>query len=648
MAAGVCAAAVCPMVLAPVLHSLAPVAELSEAFNTLQRVGGADPSLTQTITMELLLSTAHTQVSLGYMGVFYLRKAQTRQNLLLSITPATKDAPVAGVTHRQFARRAGWFVISVAIPYFFWRTLVSALNTNCFIVYSSHLESSFLKGLFLTPHSATTDKLRILNTLNYTAQSYTDSLSSVASISHNLLSRKLLSLPKLALFPALLISQPGFVAIALPTSIVLDMAKASLVASLTSRARVHRLSASQHTSKLHRIQEHDSRHEQQLRFESSSAAVFVAERWAGAAGEAQASVAAAQLLEHVRLMIDWLYWSDGLMVGIEIMLSAFLEEGSMQLCNIWVYSRVLEDVIDSILMRSRAEADLATMQNDVSKLSALATAWEQSTQQRAVECAVGTVLELQSLSYQRGHANVHIQDVSIPKGSVVAVTGPNGAGKSTLFGVLHACAGITAPVALDPSVSLHPGVQITMPGTQVVQLTQASYGPLFARPVEWFMQRQAEPNLNSTQCKAVDALSADHCLMWETAVLVAGLANELNFQEKSRLTAEFLLDQQDNWYGTLSGGQRAKAEFIRTVFQHAQCPELLLVDEGFAALDPKAKALVQSKLREFCAQSVVLVVYHTDHDSEHDGRCVPPGFFDVSLHFENGTATLNEPCVSLS
>lgn len=119
--------------------------------------------------------------------------------------------------------------------------------------------------------------------------------------------------------------------------------------------------------------------------------------------------------------------------------------------------------------------------------------------------------------------------------------------------------------------------------------------------------------------------------------------------------------------------------FLLQVFSRPSCPSLLLIDEGFAALDPTSKALVHAKLKAFCPQSLVLCIYHTDSaamvtssestkavssdgnssDSEHEGNhrreinsestqnhgCLAhSGFFDANLHFEGGTVQLRPLC----
>jgi len=79
-----------------------------------------------------------------------------------------------------------------------------------------------------------------------------------------------------------------------------------------------------------------------------------------------------------------------------------------------------------------------------------------------------------------------------------------------------------------------------------------------------------------------------------------------------------------------------------------------LIDETFAPLDPESKMLVMTKLKQFCSESVVLVIYHADVKQEELGTgkdnmedtCVPSSnFFDDNLHIENGTFSLRAVCV---
>ena len=67
-----------------------------------------------------------------------------------------------------------------------------------------------------------------------------------------------------------------------------------------------------------------------------------------------------------------------------------------------------------------------------------------------------------------------------------------------------------------------------------------------------------------------------------------------------------------------------------------------------APLDPASKSQVMSKLKSFCHESVVLVIYHTDVGrgpasdaaSDDEDECVPSNsFFDHNLHVENKRLT---------
>merc|ERR1712137_1293909 len=109
-----------------------------------------------------------------------------------------------------------------------------------------------------------------------------------------------------------------------------------------------------------------------------------------------------------------------------------------------------------------------------------------------------------------------------------------------------------------------------------------------------------------------------------------------------------LLEEKEDWFSDLSGGQKSKVELVRKVFLHDQCPSVLLIDETMAPLDPTSKSLVMSKLKAFCKNSVVIVIYHTDVMEDEEGEsveCVPSNnFFDENIHLENRTLNKRTLC----
>jgi ABC-type Mn2+/Zn2+ transport system ATPase subunit len=176
------------------------------------------------------------------------------------------------------------------------------------------------------------------------------------------------------------------------------------------------------------------------------------------------------------------------------------------------------------------------------------------------------------------------------------------------------------------------------------------YSTLFyphSRPIDWIYHEHV-----------LDKCSAD-----ELEIRARGIAlqlQELEFFQKSvnetngegddvvkRLVDE-LTAEKDDWFGDLSGGQKSKVELVRKVFLHEKCPDVLLIDETMAPLDPTSKSLVMSKLKTFCEESIIIVIYHTDVDKQVEGKqvnCVPSSdFFDKNIHLEKGVVILRDTC----
>jgi ABC-2 type transport system ATP-binding protein len=160
--------------------------------------------------------------------------------------------------------------------------------------------------------------------------------------------------------------------------------------------------------------------------------------------------------------------------------------------------------------------------------------------------------------------------LSIPTGRVVGLVGPNGAGKSTL---LHLAVGLLKPTAGTVAVlGDHPGSGPAQLG-RVGFLAQDS--PTYARlTVGQHLRMGAWLNPS-----------------WDAALAMSRM-HELGLDLRQRA-------------GTLSGGQRAQLALTLAV---AKRPELLLLDEPVASLDPLARREFLQTLMEIVAREGVSVV----------------------------------------
>ena len=161
-------------------------------------------------------------------------------------------------------------------------------------------------------------------------------------------------------------------------------------------------------------------------------------------------------------------------------------------------------------------------------------------------------------------------DLQIPSGHVVGLVGPNGAGKSTL---LHLAVGLLAPTAGTMEVLGRP------PAADAAQLARVGFvaqdTPTYAR-----------------------LTIADH--LHFGAQMNPGWNDALARQRIAALDLD-----NDQKAGSLSGGQRAQ---LALTLAMAKRPELLVLDEPVASLDPLARREFLQNLMEFVAEGDVSVV----------------------------------------
>ena len=173
--------------------------------------------------------------------------------------------------------------------------------------------------------------------------------------------------------------------------------------------------------------------------------------------------------------------------------------------------------------------------------------------------------------------------LSIPAGHVVGLVGPNGAGKTTL---LNLATGLLAPTA----------------GTIEVLGGRPAAGPRQLAKVGYLAQ----------DAPVYAGLSvADHLKLG--ARLNPGWDADLARDRVARLD----LDPGQK-AGALSGGQRAQLALTLAV---AKRPELLILDEPVAALDPLARREFLSDLMETVAEQQVSVVLSSHLISDLERVC---------------------------
>ena len=514
---------------------------------------------------------------------------------------------------------------------------------------------------------------------------------------YRILERRVFALPKIALFPAVVARHPRMAVIALPALLAVDALKGKVVARLSAKVEELRRENKRLLSVRTKVEAHDSQHAALVA--ATRATDFTRRRWAALNEDVVGVERLLEAFSSIRNWIGWLYWQDVFNPGMECMIALLLEQQHITAADTWLYMRVVEDAVETFLVRSRREAELAQLVADTARLTSfvdhLDTQRARAIAMRAeLRCTIsgggeggeggegGKVAEAggdegaalhMAVAYRRGAAAVRVRDLSLRAPGVYAVVGPNGAGKSSLFGLLGACAaGGGGHVPTDMTVE--EGARLSLPPGDVALVSQRHYCPLHCRPIAWLAHALPRPNdapsdgplrASGSEATAAEEGAEEAAL----AARAAALAAALRFGGAANLS-EVLLQEHDDYCATLSGGQRAKLELISQVFLRPRCPALLLLDEAFAPLDPASKALVMRRLRSFCAASLVLVIYHgedadTDGDAADEGVVggggAPPdepvasaaaeacavgdGFFDGVVGFsDDGNVTLLELC----
>ncbi|MFH1060029.1 MAG: ATP-binding cassette domain-containing protein [Pseudomonadota bacterium] len=182
--------------------------------------------------------------------------------------------------------------------------------------------------------------------------------------------------------------------------------------------------------------------------------------------------------------------------------------------------------------------------------------------------------------------------LDIPAGQFVTVIGTNGSGKSTL---LNALAGEFAP---DTG-------SVFIAGRDVTAAKEHERARLVARVFQ-------NPFMGTVPGMSIAENLHMASLRGNTALPRLGLnrSHRQQYRERIRALEMGLEDRMDNAIGSLSGGQRQALTLLMAVIN---TPQVLLLDEHTAALDPKSAAQVIKLTQQFVARMglTTLMVTHS-------------------------------------
>src|SRR6056297_843743 len=185
-------------------------------------------------------------------------------------------------------------------------------------------------------------------------------------------------------------------------------------------------------------------------------------------------------------------------------------------------------------------------------------------------------------TYKTGETALSDVSLEVPKGQIMGLIGPSGAGKSTLIRCINRL--------VEPSAGA-----VRLGDVDLVRLGKSE------------LRRQR---------RRIGMIFQEYSLVERLTVMENVLSGRLGYVPFWRsflrrfppedirrayrlLDRVGLMDQADKRADALSGGQRQRVGIARAL---AQEPELLLVDEPTASLDPKTSRQIMRLLIEICAE----------------------------------------------
>jgi phosphonate transport system ATP-binding protein len=194
------------------------------------------------------------------------------------------------------------------------------------------------------------------------------------------------------------------------------------------------------------------------------------------------------------------------------------------------------------------------------------------------------MLRIRGLSkrYRTGDLALDRIDLDVEQGEVLALIGPSGAGKSTLIRCINRLVEPTAG-----TIILN-GIEITTLSRSALRRARRKLGMIF-QEYALVERLSVMENVLSGRLGYVG--------LWRSTMRRFPQSDiDTAFRLLARVGLDHMVDKRAD---ELSGGQRQRVGVCRALMQQ---PDLLLVDEPTASLDPKTSRQIMRLITELCAE----------------------------------------------
>ena len=194
------------------------------------------------------------------------------------------------------------------------------------------------------------------------------------------------------------------------------------------------------------------------------------------------------------------------------------------------------------------------------------------------------MLQIRGLTkrYRSGDLALKSIDLDVPDGQVIALIGPSGAGKSTVIRCINRLVEPTAG-----TVILN-GASITALGSRDLRRARRRMGMIFQ---EYALVERL------TVMENVLSGRLGYVGFWQSFLRKFPQSDvDQAFELLSRVGLDHMANKRAD---ELSGGQRQRVGICRALIQN---PNLLLVDEPTASLDPKTSRQIMRLIKELCGE----------------------------------------------